>query len=151
MAETIESPLLTVCILCLRSILTSRDVQRIGLRQVPFESLKRAAKDKKSSMDEVTSIVKMMEGHDTANMTAAEQLEVLNKMALRLQSLKRKVTDHSQFALYGACFLLQHAICYIINSASSWTRTTKMRKLMHSDVKHESSISRNWVPQPRTK
>ncbi len=63
------------------------------MEQVPFESLKRAAKDKKSSMDEVTSIVKMLEGQTTANMSAAQQLEVLNNMASRLQSLKRKVLD----------------------------------------------------------
>jgi len=63
------------------------------VEQVPFESLKRAAKDKKSSMDEVTSIVKMLEGQTTANMSAAQQLEVLNNMASRLQSLKRKVLD----------------------------------------------------------
>ena len=60
-------------------------------QQVPFESLKRAAKDRKNSLDEVTSIVKMLETQSTASMTTAEQLEVLNKMALRLQSLKRKV------------------------------------------------------------
>ena len=75
---------------------------------MPFESLKRAAKDKKSSMDEVTSIVKMLEGQD--NMTAAEQLVVLNKMTLKLQNLKRKVTDYSQFVLYVACCLPQYAI-----------------------------------------
>ncbi|DBA81972.1 hypothetical protein WJX77_005110 [Trebouxia sp. C0004] len=74
MAETVESPLLTV----------------------PFEALKRAAKDKKGSMDEVTSIVKMLEGHNTANMTAAEQLKVLKKMTLRLQHLKARLDENNQ-------------------------------------------------------
>ena len=68
----------------------------MSMRQVPFEALKRAAKDKKGSMDEVTSIVKMLEGQNTANMNAAEQLKVLNKMTLRLQNLKSRVnTSHN--------------------------------------------------------
>ncbi len=66
----------------------------MSMRQVPFEALKRAAKDKKGSMDEVTSIVKMLEGQNTANMTAAEQLTVLNKMTLRLQHLKSRVSTN---------------------------------------------------------
>ncbi|KAA6429854.1 MAG: macrophage erythroblast attacher-like [Trebouxia sp. A1-2] len=74
MAETVESPLLTV----------------------PFEALKRAAKDKKGSMDEVTSIVRLLEGQNTANMTAAEQLKVLNKMTLRLQHLKSRLDENNQ-------------------------------------------------------
>ncbi|DBB16480.1 TPA: hypothetical protein ACH3X3_014757 [Trebouxia sp. C0006] len=74
MAETVESPLLTV----------------------PFEALKRAAKDKKGSMDEVTSIVKLLEGQNTANMTAAEQLTVLNKLTLRLQHLKSRLDENNQ-------------------------------------------------------
>jgi hypothetical protein len=65
---------------------------RMNMRQVPFEALKRAAKDKKGSMDEVTSIVKLLEGQNTANMTAAEQLTVLNKLTLRLQHLKSRVS-----------------------------------------------------------
>ena len=63
----------------------------MNMRQVPFEALKRSAKDKKGSMDEVTSIVKLLEGQNTANMTAAEQLTVLNKLTLRLQHLKSRV------------------------------------------------------------
>ena len=59
--------------------------------QVPFESLKRAAKEKKNSLDEVSSVVKMLDVQTAAAMTTAEQLDVLSKMALRLQNLKRKV------------------------------------------------------------
>ena len=59
--------------------------------QVPFESLKRAAKEKKASLDEVSSIAKMLDTQTAAAMSAAEQLDILNKMALRLQNLKRKV------------------------------------------------------------
>ena len=58
---------------------------------MPFESLKRAAKEKKTSLDEVSSVVKMLDINPAAAMTAAEQLEILSKMALRLQNLKRKV------------------------------------------------------------
>ena len=58
--------------------------------QVPFESLKRAAKEKKASLDEVSSIAKMLDIQTTAT-TAADQLEVLSKMAVRLENLKRKV------------------------------------------------------------
>lgn len=42
-------------------------------------------------MDEVSSIVRMLDGQDTAVMTTSQQLEVLAKMAARLQKLKRKV------------------------------------------------------------
>ena len=59
--------------------------------QVPFESLKRAAKEKKASLDEVSSIAKTLDMQTAAAMSAAEQLDILNKMALRLQNLKRKV------------------------------------------------------------
>lgn len=59
--------------------------------QVPFESLKRAAKEKKASLDEVSSIAKMLDIQTAAATTAAEQLEILSKMAVRLQNLKRKV------------------------------------------------------------
>lgn len=59
--------------------------------QVPFESLKRAAKEKKASLDEVSSIAKMLDIQNAAATTAAEQLEILSEMAVRLQNLKRKV------------------------------------------------------------
>lgn len=59
--------------------------------QVPFESLKRAAKEKKASLDEVSSIAKMLDVQTAGAMTTAEQLDVLSKMAVRLQNLKRKV------------------------------------------------------------
>lgn len=57
---------------------------------MPFESLKRAAKEKKASLDEVSSIAKMLDVQ-TAAMTTAEQLDIIGKMAVRLQNLKRKV------------------------------------------------------------
>ena len=59
--------------------------------QVPFESLKRAAKEKKASLDEVSSITKMLDVQPAVALTAAEQLDILSKMAVRLQNLKRKV------------------------------------------------------------
>lgn len=59
--------------------------------QVPFESLKRAAKEKKASLDEISSIAKMLDVQTAAAVTAAEQLDILSKMAVRLQTLKRKV------------------------------------------------------------
>ncbi|KAL3142832.1 hypothetical protein ABBQ38_003125 [Trebouxia sp. C0009 RCD-2024] len=74
MAETIESPLITV----------------------PFESLKRAAKEKKTSLDEVSSVVKLLDVSTAAAMTSAEQLEILSRMASRLQTLKRKLAESSQ-------------------------------------------------------
>lgn len=58
---------------------------------MPFESLRRAAKEKKTSLDEVSSVVKLLDVSTAAAMTAAEQLEILSRMALRLQTLKRKV------------------------------------------------------------
>ena len=42
-------------------------------------------------MDEVSSIVRLLDGQETAAMTNTQQLEVLEKMAVRLQNLKRKV------------------------------------------------------------
>jgi len=120
----------------------------MSMRQVPFEALKRAAKDRKGSIDEVTSIVKMLEGQNTANMTAAEQLKVLNKMTLRLQHLKSRVSTSGNS---------YHAESSLRNSADllflkcSWMRTTKKRRLMQSGVKREFSIFRNWGLQPRMK
>lgn len=91
MAETIESPLITVS--GAQGWPRCGPARRPNYRkvQVPFESLKRAAKEKKSSLDEVSSVVKMLDVSSTVAMTAAEQLDLLSKMAIRLQSLKRKV------------------------------------------------------------
>lgn len=73
MTETIESPLLTV----------------------PFEALRRAAKDRKSSLDEVTATLQMLHTPNIASLSVSEQMEVLNKMAMRLQSLKHKLDESS--------------------------------------------------------
>ena len=94
MTETIESPLLTVCSSFQRSPSTSGVHFYLVVRlnsQVPFEALRRAAKDRKSSLDEVTAILQMLHAPNIASMSVSEQMEVLNKMAMRLQSLKRKV------------------------------------------------------------
>ncbi len=86
----------------------------MSLRQVPFEALKRAAKDKKGSMDEFTSIVKMLEGQNTANMNAAEQLTVLNKMTLRLQHLKSRVSTSDKSLPCRVSFAQQRRLALFV-------------------------------------
>ena len=71
--------------------------------QVPFESLKRAAKEKKASLDEVSSVAKLLDAQTAAAMTAAEQLDILNNMAVRLQNLKRKVAVFESYPNFLSC------------------------------------------------
>lgn len=61
--------------------------------QVPYEALRRSAKDKKTSMDEVNSIIKLLDTHDTSNATTAQQMSLLESMASKLQDLKQKVSS----------------------------------------------------------
>jgi macrophage erythroblast attacher len=61
------------------------------LLTVPFESLKRAAKDRKNLVDETSEALASLKALEDAS--HPEQLSQLDQLVSRLQSLKRKLAD----------------------------------------------------------
>lgn len=64
------------------------------LLKVPFESLKRAAKERKTLVDEAGEALSSLSTSGAA--TQEEQLQQIDQLVDRLQSLKRKLTDVGQ-------------------------------------------------------
>ena len=62
------------------------------LLKVPFESLKRAAKERKALVDEAGKALSNL----STSGSKEEQLQQLDQLVLRLQGLKRKLADVSQ-------------------------------------------------------
>lgn len=68
-----------------------KDIIDATLLKVPFESLKRAAKDRKTYVDEASEALSNLDAASGASQT--EQLEQLDQLVSRLQGLKRKLND----------------------------------------------------------
>lgn len=71
-----------------------KDIIDAALLKVPFESLKRAAKDRKAFLDEASEGLSCLTAAGSADQ--AEQLDQLDQLVSRLQGLKRKLTDVSK-------------------------------------------------------
>lgn len=68
------------------------DIVDAPLLKVPFESLKRAAKERKSLVDEAGEALSAL----STSGSKEEQLQQLDQLVSRLQGLKRKLADVSQ-------------------------------------------------------
>lgn len=65
------------------------------LLKVPFESLKRAAKERKTLVDEAGEALSSL-STAAASATQEEQLQQIDQLVVRLQGLKRKLGDVGQ-------------------------------------------------------
>lgn len=63
--------------------------------QVPYEALRRSAKERKTSMEEVNSIIQLLDRHDSSAATTAQHIELLKGVANQLHDLKQKVSGQS--------------------------------------------------------
>lgn len=68
-----------------------KEIVEASLLRVPFESLKRAAKERKSHVDNASDAIAALSA--VANASQAEQLDHLDQLVSRLQGLKRKLAD----------------------------------------------------------
>ena len=67
------------------------------LMRVPFEALKRAAKDRKGILDDVTGLfAEPLPSPSTSSSSREQQLEHVNSLISSLQLMKRKLSDVSQ-------------------------------------------------------
>ena len=69
------------------------DILEGSFLKVPFEALRRAAKDRKSLLDEAQEAATSLA---TKGKSATEQVESLSNLLSRLQGIKRKLTDVSK-------------------------------------------------------
>jgi len=67
------------------------DILDASLLRVPFEALKRAAKDRKAFVDETGEALNAIE--NASNSSEAEQVEQLDQLVARLHGLKRKLQE----------------------------------------------------------
>jgi macrophage erythroblast attacher len=68
-----------------------RDVVDAALLRVPFESLKRAAKERKAHLDDASEALAGLTA--AAGASQEQQLQQLDQLVLRLQGIKRKMAD----------------------------------------------------------
>lgn len=68
-----------------------KDTVDASLLRVPFESLKRAAKDRKAFVDDTSEALSKLAA--VSSSSPSEQLEQLDQLVSRLQGLKRKLVD----------------------------------------------------------
>jgi macrophage erythroblast attacher len=68
-----------------------RDVVDAALLRVPFESLKRAAKERKAHLDDASEALAGLT--TAAGASQEQQLQQLDQLVMRLQGIKRKMGD----------------------------------------------------------
>jgi chromosome segregation ATPase len=105
------------------------DATEPTLLRVPFEGLKRAAKDRKAILDEAQEAVAALKAQ------AADGAQGVDRLIMRLQGLKRKLSDVSRAESKGAgqCKArLEHLqkLSSPLGSMISWNRQRMNRILV---------------------
>lgn len=105
------------------------DATEPTLLRVPFEGLKRAAKDRKAILDEAQEAVAALKGQ------GADGAEGVHRLIMRLQGLKRKLSDVSRAENKGAAQCKArlehlHKLSSPLESMISWNRQRMDRILV---------------------
>jgi len=102
------------------------DILDASLLRVPFEALKRAAKDRKAYVDETGDALNAIENASSGS--TAEQMEQLDQLVARLQGLKRKLQEAGRQEAMKRCA-----------AKSDWSTSSRWDSLPKAVLLHGTS------------